>query len=273
MGGQQEATLSNYEQFKILFNLANSSYSNDLIQPDDIQSRMQNPKNELRVENLVTSYEAQKKELDLVHSPDSALINLFLMTYGKDLSDVNIHTGPYAEAMTRKAGAEALTFGKDIYFSSGSYSPNTEEGEALLLHEVEHVSQNKKGNRLTYREDVEKAEKEAYSREKLTGKRSEESDLFEIWKQDDLIFKNKELSGGLDATDKDLEDFSNSDPIVIYRYLSTSGKVIEMTKEEYSECLVEVKEKLATYFEDEMNYGTEDDKIDAAHQIVKIFGI
>ncbi len=234
---------------------------------------MQNPDQEFKPDGLITSYEAKKEVYDHIFAPDTALINLFLLTYGKDLSEVKIHTGPYAEEITHKAGADALTFGKDIYFSSGSYAPHTEEGEALLLHEVEHVRQNQKGQRLTYREDVSGAEKEAYKLEGQTGHNPEDSDLFEIWKQDDLVFKNKELIAEQDASDKDLEDFTESEPIEMYRYLSPSGKVIEMTTEEYRECLVEVKEKLVDHFKEEMMYGTEDEKIQVAQHITKIFGI
>ena len=105
----------------------------------------------------------------------------------------------------------------------------------------------------------------------MKGQSPEDSDLFERLKQNDIIFKNKELTGGLDVADKDLEDFTNSDPIEMYRYISKSGSIIEFTKEEYREFLVEVKEKLEDYFGEKMMYSTEDEKIRTAHQIVKIF--
>jgi len=37
----------------------------------------------------------------------------------------------------------ALAIGTDIYFRNGAYKPETEEGRALLAHELTHVAQNK----------------------------------------------------------------------------------------------------------------------------------
>jgi len=60
---------------------------------------------------------------------------------GGDLSDVRLHSDPTAAAAARDMGALAFTIGKDVFFSQGAYSPNTQEGQALLAHELTHVVQ------------------------------------------------------------------------------------------------------------------------------------
>ncbi|ACY15355.1 eCIS core domain-containing protein [Haliangium ochraceum] len=61
--------------------------------------------------------------------------------FGTDFSAVRIHEGPSAEAL----GAKAYTQGTDIHFAPGQYQPNTQEGQALLGHELTHVVQQQQG--------------------------------------------------------------------------------------------------------------------------------
>lgn len=66
-------------------------------------------------------------------------------SFGTDFSDVNVHTDKDAEKMNKELKAQAFTYGKDIYFNSGKYNPDTTEGKRLLAHELTHVvQQNKK---------------------------------------------------------------------------------------------------------------------------------
>ena len=273
MGGTREVSHEYFNQLITALNCAIKSYQKATDSTSTFQPRMQIPNIELRTDNLINPYVTEKEGLDRVYAPDTSLINLFFMAYGLDLSDLNLHTGPYAEEITRNAGAEALTSGKDIYFSSGSYTPYTDDGEALLLHEIEHVHQNEKGMRIDFGEDVNNAEREASNRERLKGQDLFNSNHFERWKQEDLIFKNKELTDGLNAVEKDLADYTDSDPIEIYRYICTSGRVIEMTKDEYEECLVQIVEKLEDYFDEKMKYGTEEEKQRIMNNMVSLFNM
>ena len=61
--------------------------------------------------------------------------------FGSDLSDVKVHPGSPATYHEKSAAGGAFAFGSDIYFSAGKYSPTTEEGKALLAHELAHVVQ------------------------------------------------------------------------------------------------------------------------------------
>jgi hypothetical protein len=43
--------------------------------------------------------------------------------------------------MSREIHARAFTYGNDIYFNQGQFSPETPEGKNLLAHELTHVVQ------------------------------------------------------------------------------------------------------------------------------------
>ena len=66
-------------------------------------------------------------------------------SFGNDFSEVNIHTDQEAITMNKELGAQAFTHGKDVYFNSGKYNPETTEGKHLLAHELTHVVQQQGG--------------------------------------------------------------------------------------------------------------------------------
>jgi hypothetical protein len=75
-------------------------------------------------------------------SPMSDNTRQFMETrFGTDFSGVRIHTDSRAENMSRSISAHAFTYGNDIYFNSGKYSPNTADGSLLLAHELTHTIQ------------------------------------------------------------------------------------------------------------------------------------
>lgn len=54
---------------------------------------------------------------------------------------VRVHTGHDAAALARAVSARAFTSGRDIVFDHQEYAPHTDEGLALLDHELAHVVQ------------------------------------------------------------------------------------------------------------------------------------
>ena len=62
---------------------------------------------------------------------------------GRDLSDIQIHTGSPAADLTRRINARAFTLGSDIYFGAGQFAPESFEGKKLLAHELTHTIQQK----------------------------------------------------------------------------------------------------------------------------------
>jgi len=65
--------------------------------------------------------------------------------FGRDFSDVQVHTGPEADEAARSIDAEAFTLGSDIAFRSGAYRPGSRQGKELLAHELTHVVQQRAG--------------------------------------------------------------------------------------------------------------------------------
>ncbi len=61
--------------------------------------------------------------------------------FGRDLSNVRIHTDNSSQVMNRDIGAKAFTRGSNIYFNSGQYQPDTDSGKRLLAHELTHTVQ------------------------------------------------------------------------------------------------------------------------------------
>lgn len=61
--------------------------------------------------------------------------------FGRDFSDVRIHSDSNAAQLSSALSARAFTTGKDIYFNKGQYSPDSTSGKQLLAHELTHVVQ------------------------------------------------------------------------------------------------------------------------------------
>ncbi len=65
--------------------------------------------------------------------------------FGRDFSQVRVHTGWQAAQMSQGIHAKAFTFGSNIYFNQGAYNPHSSEGKHLLAHELTHVVQQSEG--------------------------------------------------------------------------------------------------------------------------------
>jgi hypothetical protein len=61
--------------------------------------------------------------------------------FNADFSGVRIHTNETSVRMNNEISAQAFTYGNDIYFNSGKYSPSTSEGQRLIAHELTHTIQ------------------------------------------------------------------------------------------------------------------------------------
>lgn len=61
--------------------------------------------------------------------------------FGRDFSQVRLHTDSTAADMSASIHAKAFAHGSDIYFNRGQYNPNTTEGQRLVAHELAHVAQ------------------------------------------------------------------------------------------------------------------------------------
>ncbi len=82
---------------------------------------------------------------EVVRSPgqplDSATRSFFEPRFGRDLSDVRVHTSAEAAQSARSIEALAYSAGNHIVFGSQQYQPSTSHGKHLLAHELAHVIQ------------------------------------------------------------------------------------------------------------------------------------
>jgi len=65
--------------------------------------------------------------------------------FSHDFSSVCIHNDAAADALCKQLSARAFAVGSDIFFASGEYAPDTQEGKRLLAHELTHVVQQGRG--------------------------------------------------------------------------------------------------------------------------------
>ncbi len=61
--------------------------------------------------------------------------------FGRDFSNVRVHTNHRSARIAQSINAQAFTFGRDVVFGAGQYSPSTISGRRLLAHELTHVVQ------------------------------------------------------------------------------------------------------------------------------------
>jgi hypothetical protein len=61
--------------------------------------------------------------------------------FGRDFSDVRVHTDARARESASSVNARAYAVGRDIVFGAGGYAPASAEGRRLLAHELAHVVQ------------------------------------------------------------------------------------------------------------------------------------
>ena len=72
--------------------------------------------------------------------PDSVR-NFYESGFGYDFSDVKVHTDNTAAKSAQSVNALAYTYGNNIVFNTGQYSPGSDSGKRLLAHELTHVVQ------------------------------------------------------------------------------------------------------------------------------------
>lgn len=95
---------------------------------------------------------------DVLSSPgqplDSGTRAFFEPRFGRDFSDVRLHTGPQAASSARAVNALAYTVGRDVVLSERC-SPSTSEGKRTLAHELTHVIQQTGSQAKVYRYNID----------------------------------------------------------------------------------------------------------------------
>jgi hypothetical protein len=62
-------------------------------------------------------------------------------SFRTSFANVRVHTDGESDVLNRNLSAKAFTTGSDIFFSRGTYQPESSEGRVLLSHELAHVVQ------------------------------------------------------------------------------------------------------------------------------------
>jgi len=92
-----------------------------------------------------TSAESPTANLSGGRPLDGQSRDFFEPRFGRSFENVRVHISPEAGQSAHDIGARAYTFGSDIVFAPGQYSPDSEQGQHLLAHELTHVTQQANG--------------------------------------------------------------------------------------------------------------------------------
>ncbi|SDP92475.1 protein of unknown function [Mucilaginibacter sp. OK268] len=79
------------------------------------------------------------------HALSESSRQFFEPRFGRDFSNVRIHTGSEAEKSAQSINALAYTTSNNIVFNTGQYAPESSSGKKLIAHELTHVVQQGKG--------------------------------------------------------------------------------------------------------------------------------
>jgi hypothetical protein len=88
-----------------------------------------------QTENYIESLNSKGRNLT------SSERDFFEPKFGRDFSDVRIHTDSQANKSAQSIQARAYTHGNNIVFANNQYEPSTDSGKKLLAHELTHVVQ------------------------------------------------------------------------------------------------------------------------------------
>lgn len=188
---------------------------------------------------------------------DSITKERFETAFDTSLEKVNIHTGDYANELTRKANAEAVTIGSDIYFAQGKFSLDSEEGLLLLAHELQHVIQHKSGKRMTYKEDIAQMEMESNRVEAALQQTNLHGFTGGVLSQSDSPTTEKQQSNSSNqmavnniGDSGSIDDFTTNEREIVYR-LHVGKKTVDVSRKERDQIIQRTVEKLENRINEE----------------------
>ncbi|HWB25902.1 MAG TPA: DUF4157 domain-containing protein [Chitinophagaceae bacterium] len=98
--------------------------------------------------------------------------------FGRDFSNVRLHTDSAAAKSAQSINALAYTAGNNIVFNTGQYSPGSSTGQRLIAHELTHVVQ--QTGMLQRKQDI------SFELEKTATRGSSPREKVKNWMQDNL---------------------------------------------------------------------------------------
>lgn len=109
---------------------------------DEEEKKVQRKEQTHHAESLASAPSTVHEALNSPGRPlDPITLSSMENNFGRDFSDVRVHSGAAAEQSARDVNANAYTVGHDIVFGRSQFAPATHEGQRLLAHELTHVVQ------------------------------------------------------------------------------------------------------------------------------------
>jgi len=112
---------------------------------DERRQKQHSPPIQRRASGSRAAGEASPIVSDTLRSPghplDASTRAFFEPRFGRDLSQVRVHTDAQSVESADEVRALAYTVGRDVVFGAGQYSPATQSGRWLLAHELAHAFQ------------------------------------------------------------------------------------------------------------------------------------
>jgi hypothetical protein len=117
--------------------------------------------------------------------------------FGRDFSQVRVHTDAEADALCSELGAKAFTTGHDVFFRQGDYEPDSQIGKNLLGHEIAHVVQ--QGAARVSRQAAEKEEVAADAKEEAKKELKDDVDKLKTKLEPEYIKDILRIAGNCQA--------------------------------------------------------------------------
>lgn len=150
-------------QAKLKIGQPGDKYEQEADRVADAVMRMPAPKVQLQNENNESTSQTHEvapeieAKINSIQSSGQPLPEstraFFEPRFGRDFSQVWLHTDSKAAEPAQAVNAKAFTVGRDIVFGAGQYAPDTLMGKRLIAHELTHVVQKEKGLNARYQED------------------------------------------------------------------------------------------------------------------------
>lgn len=178
--------------------------------------------------------------------------------FGRDFSDVRVHTDSTAEKMSSDLNAQAFTHGSDVYFNQGKYDTGSTSGRHLLAHELTHTIQQGGAGLSRKEKSIQRAAKKKKKKEeKEITKDDVIADI--LGPKYIIIFKTSGLKYTLDVTAKELTmpgislpDFKKrNEPKYIFPILSLRGRGVTEQSDNWKNAVKSaVNAKVSAFLED-----------------------
>lgn len=202
---------------------------------------------------------------DRVFPIEAGLKDSLEYAFEADFSNVKIHIGEEADRLTSEHGAKAITIGSDIFFGGGKYEPFSEEGQKLLVHELQHVLQSQNGQPMVYVEDISDLETDAERIEELIVDQSLENMEKGVLNDQSRYQRTNTSAGGNDSllrkaeggsSSGSFEDMLEADQKVQIEYRLSTGEVVILTEDQYREIIKLSKETFKESLEEKQYFMT-----------------